>query len=253
MKTNYRAPGFADRYRRARVIGPEASRQWSELLARAVPADEVETVLDAGAGVGRFWSVLTEAWHPRRIIGMDASDEMLARSEPADRVARVVGTFGASPIASGSVDVVFCSMALHHAVDPAVALKEFSRVIRSGGHLVLRTGTKDTVGSFEFLRHFPDAERVELDAMPSAAGLEAQARLAGLLVVTSETVHAPTILTPWRAWVSVLRRGFPSLQIISRRAFVVGAVRYGLWLLVTAVLRRPRPHETSLMMVARRP
>jgi len=48
-----------------------------------------------------------------------------------------VADAGALPVASGVVDVVVCALTLGHLADPAPALREFARVLVSGGRLLL--------------------------------------------------------------------------------------------------------------------
>jgi SAM-dependent methyltransferase len=49
----------------------------------------------------------------------------------------VVGDVVALPVVAGSFDAVLCTEVLEHLPTPELAIKEFSRVVRNGGHLVL--------------------------------------------------------------------------------------------------------------------
>lgn len=92
-------------------------------------------VADVGTGTGFVAQGL--ASRAAKVIGFDASPEMLAvaqrnlaavgnvewREAPGDQL----------PVAADTLDGVFANMYLHHAPDPAAAIKELARVIKPGG------------------------------------------------------------------------------------------------------------------------
>jgi ubiquinone/menaquinone biosynthesis C-methylase UbiE len=72
------------------------------------------------------------------VIGVDTSPEMLGVA----REKVPAGEFYEAdlhdvPLADGSVDLVVCAIALSHVADLARALREFVRVLRPNGHLVI--------------------------------------------------------------------------------------------------------------------
>src|SRR5207302_400209 len=77
LMTNYEAPGFAGRFALARKLDRQAHHTWVMALADAARGQHQDVVLDLGAGTGRFWPVLREAWRPRRIVAVDKSPAML--------------------------------------------------------------------------------------------------------------------------------------------------------------------------------
>ena len=85
-----------------------------------------------------------------RVVAVDRSADVLGRARALARRRRVSnivwkrGELEALPLDDASVDVALLSQALHHAADPARALAEAVRVIRSGGRvLVLDLRTHD--------------------------------------------------------------------------------------------------------------
>lgn len=251
VRTDYARLGFADRYARARGISAEFRERWRERLAAAVPAAEARAVLDVGAGNGRFWPILQDAWRPTSIVAIERSSEMLERAERVDGVSRVRADLNALPIADSGVDVVFCSMALQYSLDPAEAVSEFVRVLRPGGWLVLRTGTHSTLSSFEFLKFFPAALAAERRAMPDDA--ELQRWLSRPDVEFRGVTSLSMDPKPRRAALrDVVVRGFPSLQLVSEAEFRWGVARYGLWCAANFLTRGTRVGESSLLVVARR-
>jgi SAM-dependent methyltransferase len=94
------------------------------------------TALDAACGTGRHARRLAELGHD--VVGVDGSPEMLAvakRSFP--QVVFREGDLCSLPLASASVDLVVCALALEHVADLSGAIAELSRVLRPGGHMVL--------------------------------------------------------------------------------------------------------------------
>jgi ubiquinone/menaquinone biosynthesis C-methylase UbiE len=96
----------------------------------------VGVALDAACGTGRHTAYLASLGH--EVIGIDTSPEML----DVARTKVPTGTFHEAdllelPLADGSVDLVVCAIALTHVPDLAQALREFVRVLRPHGHLVI--------------------------------------------------------------------------------------------------------------------
>ena len=74
------------------------------------------------------------------MIGFDLSPKMVdeAARRCGDRVTfHVADLAGPLPIASGSVDGITCSLALHYLDDWGTALGSFARILRPGGWCVL--------------------------------------------------------------------------------------------------------------------
>ena len=97
------------------------------------------TIADLGCGTGMLLPTL--ASHVRTVIGVDASDEMIAAAER-----RVAGlgnvdlrkaSLEALPIDSGSLDAAVMFLVLHHLPAPVPALAEARRVLKPGGRLLI--------------------------------------------------------------------------------------------------------------------
>ncbi len=92
--------------------------------------------LDAACGTGRHTESLRDRGH--RVIGIDASREMLEKAKARVPEADLrIGDLEALPLESASVDLVVCALALTHIRDIEPAIVELSRVLRSGGRLIL--------------------------------------------------------------------------------------------------------------------
>ncbi len=100
-----------------------------------------ETMLDAGCGPGH--TALFFAGHVQKVVAVDLSQAMLdqGRSLAAERAIANVdfrhADVEALPFAPASFDLVTTRYSAHHWPHPLQALREFRRVLRPGGQLLL--------------------------------------------------------------------------------------------------------------------
>jgi ubiquinone/menaquinone biosynthesis C-methylase UbiE len=141
---------LAERSRTSRQFFATAAGEWDRLREELFGArlssqallgllPDAWTVADLGCGTG---AVLAElAPHVAQVIGVDASEEMLAAARV--RVGDVCnvdlrrGTLEALPLGDGSVDAAVMMLVLHHVPSPSAALAEAHRVLKPGGRLLL--------------------------------------------------------------------------------------------------------------------
>jgi len=116
-----------------------ADRVTSLAIEKLLPRNLV--LADVGCGTGSLSFEL--ARFARRVIGVDLSKEMLRRAREVAKE-RNVGNVEFRhadalklPLASRSVDAVFCVMVLHFLPDPERAIAEFCRVTRRGGFVIV--------------------------------------------------------------------------------------------------------------------
>lgn len=89
--------------------------------------------LDAGCGTGRYLRVLSG--RGATVTGVDLSAPMLASARTsANRLVRA--NLCELPLASCSMDVIVCGLALGDVEDLALAIREMARVLRPGGRLI---------------------------------------------------------------------------------------------------------------------
>lgn len=106
-----------------------------QLLGRSLRPGE--TVLDAGCGTGWLAAGLRRARPDVRVVGSDLSAGMLSRARAAGGWPLVQGDSTRLPVAAASVDVLVCRGVLHHLPDVGAALREWRRVLRPDGAVVL--------------------------------------------------------------------------------------------------------------------
>lgn len=141
--------------------------------------------LDIGCGTGRLLSMLAADDAAELLIGLDYAAEMVRRaadkfraSPRASRLCAINGDAERLPLASASVDVVTCCNSFHHYPHQAEAVREFRRVLRPGGLLVLIDGFRDNaigwlifdVGVTLAERHVHHASWREFRSMIEGAG-----------------------------------------------------------------------------------
>jgi len=152
---DYDVTDIATVYDLGRSHGPAVLDLWMRAVEAHIRAPN--RILDLGCGTGRFSSALA-AHFDTEVIGIDPSAKMLeqARAKPADRRVRYErGRGEAIPLPDGSVDLVFMSMIFHHVSDPALVARECRRVLRHGGCVFMRGGTREQIASYPYVPFIP--------------------------------------------------------------------------------------------------
>lgn len=111
-------------------------------LAGAKARGPIHSLMDAGCGQGRAFSLLQQTFSPRQIVGLDIDPEMLERAaEPARECGCPVelkrGSVTRLDLPASSIDVIFCHQLIHHVANQEGALRELHRVLAPGGLLLL--------------------------------------------------------------------------------------------------------------------
>jgi len=131
---------FDDEWSRYRDVG---TTDHADLFARyfdLVPISDLsagKTVLDAGAGAGR-WAFEVSRRGPRVIaVDLGRSIEITRANTSPEQVACVQADLEALPLAAGSVDWAYSLGVLHHTRDPEGALAQVVKAVRPGGMVLL--------------------------------------------------------------------------------------------------------------------
>jgi ubiquinone/menaquinone biosynthesis C-methylase UbiE len=120
--------------------------------------------LDVGCGVGLYALWLAEAIGPRgHVTGIDRVPERIVAAQRlaggvlgAERLLFQLGDGTAIAAADEAFDWVWCADVLHHIAEPVLALKEFMRVVRPGGQIIIK---ESQVMSALFLPGYPEVEQ----------------------------------------------------------------------------------------------
>jgi len=125
---------------RQNELHSDISRRWTEEIGARLPQDGVLDILDVGTGTGYFAILLARLGH--RVTGIDITPSMLAEAEATAR------RFGASirferrdaqdtGFAGGGFDAIVCRNLVWTLPDPAQAYREWFRLLRPGGTLLV--------------------------------------------------------------------------------------------------------------------
>jgi ubiquinone/menaquinone biosynthesis C-methylase UbiE len=216
----YDAYVIAEVYDKARALLPATARLWQELLDYIHPG-AVPLILDLGCGTGRFSELLAQ-WFGGQVIGVDPSERMLkqARRKPSrGDISYWKASADVLPLSDGCVDLVFMSMVYHHLGNPADAARECHRVLRDGGYVCIRNGTRES--DFPH-RHFFALQPLIDTELPARAEIAATFESAGFGRITHQVVRQ-TIAPDWPSFVekSALR-GDSFLARLSDNEFHTG-------------------------------
>ena len=129
-RSGYSAPGFAERYDRARPRPPSLLLEW---LPRLVGVERPWLVVDLGSGTG----LSTRPWADRAevVVGVEPNEAMRRHAErltQAENVRYVAGSGERTGLDDASADVVTCSQSLQW-MEPDATFAEIGRILRPGG------------------------------------------------------------------------------------------------------------------------
>jgi trans-aconitate 2-methyltransferase len=160
--------------------------EWGRRTLTRLPLAGHETVLELGCGAGRDTAALLDRLPAGHVIGLDASEQMLAHTR--ERCGGADGSAGGRltllradlreplPVPDGSVDAVFSVATLHWVPDHRAVFAELARVLRPGGRVALDYGGPGNVAEVtsalaELGRHYDEVHF--LDAEQESAALAA--------------------------------------------------------------------------------
>ena len=141
---------LAQRRSKSREFFAGAAGSWDELRSELVGTavgggallgllDPDWVVGDLGCGSGHLTALL--APFVKRVVGVDASEEMLAQART--RVSDMtnaelhLGELETPPLGDSVLDAAVLSLVMHHAPDPRRVLDEAHRVLNAGGRLLI--------------------------------------------------------------------------------------------------------------------
>ncbi len=97
-------------------------------------------LLDAGAGIQRFKPFCAHLDYISQDFGQYCGGDLFA-GQPLEvwqaRTCDIISDITCIPLSDESVDFILCTEVFEHIPDPAAALEEFSRLLRSGGSILL--------------------------------------------------------------------------------------------------------------------
>jgi ubiquinone/menaquinone biosynthesis C-methylase UbiE len=199
-------------YDRGRDLAPDVIDIWMRALAAHVQGMSITGILDLGCGTGRFSEPLA-AYFNAQVVGIDPSEKMLERAREKrrdDRVEYRLAPAEALPLPSASVDIIFMSMSFHHFRDRLAAARECRRVLRQGGTLFVRTGTREQIPSYPYVPFFQSTAALIEETLPDRSGHCQPFEAAGFRLKAADLV-TQTIAPDWDTYADRLAAGGDSI------------------------------------------
>ena len=106
-------------------------RELQSVIGRFFSDGRSFEVLEAGCGSSRHIELGDRA----RIVGIDISEEQLARNDRLDR--KILGDVQTHDFAPECFDLIVCWDVLEHLPEPERALRSFARASKAGGVILL--------------------------------------------------------------------------------------------------------------------
>jgi ubiquinone/menaquinone biosynthesis C-methylase UbiE len=209
---DYDRTSIPEGYDRGRDHGPEALALWMDAVEAHARGRPTRRILDLGCGTGRFSQALATRFDAE-VVGVDPSQKMLAIARGKPHGARVryeTGRAEAIPLEAESVDMVFTSMTFHHFSDRALAARECRRVLRTGGVLLVRMGSREQIDSYAYVPFIPLARGLHEEVLPWLAEIRGVFENAGFRHASSELI-TQTIAPTWREYADKLAAGGDSI------------------------------------------
>ncbi len=213
-------------YDASRKLSSDVLALWLDRIAQHVPS-RLGSIIDLGCGTGRFSGALADRFSAT-VYGVDPSHRMLGVAR--ENVARpdvifLEGSAEHVPLDDTAADLIFLSMVYHHIQDLGRAYAEFLRVLKPGGHLCIRTSTRELLNTCLWLPFFPDALEVEERRTPSSGEVRDSLEEHGFRLIAQEMVSQTFASNLHEYWEKISLRGLSTLQIIPDASFEAGLSR----------------------------
>jgi ubiquinone/menaquinone biosynthesis C-methylase UbiE len=202
----------------------EQYEQTRETIERELGSRRLGTALEVGPGPC-IWTGLL-AGRATRLLAVDFSIAMLRQCATEHRARRCCGDAGALPVATDRIDSLCSFRAFEYFPDKARALKDFWRVLRPGGYLLIVTKNREYVATPS-----GDAEAIHRGNV-TADEMITLVRDAGFTIDSIQPVIVGRTNIPfvWK-WLRLCRRliplrsrrGLPKLLSRSVESFLVSA------------------------------
>jgi ubiquinone/menaquinone biosynthesis C-methylase UbiE len=226
------SPGVIDyehmsaRYQSGRSLSGEAAKTWSAVVDRFVQGSTRTRILDLGAGTGRF-SVLFAVSLEVSVVGIEPSPGMLGvagRQEKPQNLVYVSGTADRIPLGDATCDVAWLSHVWHHLRDPQACADELRRVVRRGGHVLVRGTFGDRLDGFPTLFHFWPAARAICEQLPTVQETVRVFEASGFTLIQHERIEQETAASLGDFAKRTRSRADSALTLISESEFQEGQI-----------------------------
>ncbi|MCV2401403.1 malonyl-ACP O-methyltransferase BioC [Marinomonas sp. C2222] len=131
----------------------EFQRVVLDRLLPMLPSGSYDRVLDLGAGTGQALSDLIQKTQPSFCLALDLSCQMLSvaqsRFPELDEVHYLCADAESLPLANGSLDLAFSSLAIQWSLSPEALFDGLFQVLKPGGYFVFSTLLENSMPEIE--------------------------------------------------------------------------------------------------------
>jgi SAM-dependent methyltransferase len=180
------------------------SRERIERLVKAINPASDARALEIATGPGHVAMALAERC--REVVGVDITDAPLAIAERTRRERGLANVrfqradADQLPFADGEFEVVLCRFAFHHFEDPAIPLREMTRVCCAGGHVAVEDlAASEIPERAEFHNRF---ERLRDTSHTRALPMSELLRIFGEQGLETEAVYTGDLVQPLEGWLA---------------------------------------------------
>jgi ubiquinone/menaquinone biosynthesis C-methylase UbiE len=156
-------------YQSGRALSSDAASTWAAIVAPFVHRGTKTTILDLGAGTGRFSALFARAFEAQ-VVGIEPSKAMLAMADGSvklNNLAYAAGSAEGIPLRGQSCDLAWLSHVWHHIRDHQACARELHRIVSFGGHVLVRGTFGDQLDGFPTLFRFWPATRQICQQLPT--------------------------------------------------------------------------------------
>lgn len=158
-------------YVKGRALHPHAVKWYMDAFAAHLPPERPLTGVDLGSGTGRFTPALAERFGGP-VYGVEPAVRMREAAEAHSahpRVQYLAGHASDIPLPDATADFVLMFLSFHHYSDREAAVREIRRVLKPGGHAILRSTFKERIPNHWWRSYFPRSQAIEEAMFPTVA------------------------------------------------------------------------------------